>query len=263
LSSTLLSIPLDGGSGLIDVTTPSTCSWSVNPGASWVTFTGNTGGTGSGSVAYSVEPNSGGPRNTTVIIAGRGLDILQEGASEQSGTAPQPSNPPPTDTTVTWNDVPVDTVSTESIIYRPYGPYIWESSPDPHRAELGECFGNCGAGCSGNVNPCGGRTQWWELQILTAPQLIPGSEYQDVWCYGDTFYLYDFERYNAMGRWIYHGHSALGCVTHDSMCPEWTWLGCMIFAGCGTEWDEDWSYDDVVVASLAVNIQEIGYGPCN
>jgi hypothetical protein len=217
--------------------------------ADWLRVTSAASGAGPGQVSYAADPNPGDSRSTTLIVAGHGLDIVQEGEVA-------PTEPP-----LEWSDNPVDIIDSR-MVHRPYGPYIWESWPDPHAPGLGECFGNCGAGCSSSVNPCGGRTQWWELQILTEPERIEGSEWQDVWCYGDMRYLYSFERYRAMGRWIYHGHSAIGCVTHDALCPEATWLGCLAFAGCGTEWDQDWSYEDVVIASKAIHIEELGPAAC-
>ncbi len=38
----------------------------------------------------------------------------------------------------------------------------WNTTPNSH-AIPGECFGNCGGGCSDAWNPCGGPTQYWEL----------------------------------------------------------------------------------------------------
>ena len=158
--------------------------------------------------------------------------------------------------------VPVS-IPQRGTIARPYGAFIWESFPDEKAPALGECFGNCGAGCSSAFNPCGGRSQWWELTVLSEPEPIPGDTWGDIWCYGDTQYAYDFQRYRAMGRWTYHGYAAVGCYEHDSTCPEFTILGCGWFGGCGSGWDKDWSYDEVVVASRAVNIVEIGPAQCN
>jgi hypothetical protein len=250
LSSAVESLPRSGGSGSVTIETAHDCPWSASTTDDWIRLTGAVSGTGPGHVTYIVDSNPGDSRSTTLIVAGHGLDIVQAGT-------PSPAEPPDLE----WGDNPVDIVDSR-IVYRPYGPYLWESWPNPHAPELGECFGNCGAGCSNVSNPCGGRTQWWELQILTELELIEDSRYQDVWCYGETRYLYDFDRYRAMGRWIYHGHAAIGCVTHDAMCPEATWLGCLAFAGCGTGWDQDWSYEDVVIASKAVHIEELGPGTC-
>jgi hypothetical protein len=250
LSSSLDTVPLEGGSRFVDVITTPGCSWSALSSASWVQLVGSASGVGPGRLTYSVDANTGGGRSTSLLVASRGLDLLQVGRD------------PVTETPIlTWDEVPVS-VDQDSILYRPFQAYIWESYPNRHAPELGECFGNCGAGCSSRFNPCGGRTQWWELKILTEPEHIEGSRWQDIRCYDDFFYLYDFERYRAMGRWIYHGHSAAGCLIHDSACPEATWLGCLAFGGCGTEWDKDWSYDDLVIASKVAEIQELGPGVC-
>jgi cell wall-associated protease len=250
LSSSSTTIPVNGGSGSVDVLTTDGCSWTASSGVAWVRLTGNTGGTGPGRVSFDVDANPGAGRNMTLYVAGAGLDVLQDGTDPSTGSQE-----------TTWNQEPV--FATESfIVTRPFDGYYWESYPDVHASDLGECFGNCGAGCSNAFNPCGGRTQWWELQILDEP--VPtGSFWQDVLCYGDFYYLYEFERYAAAGRWIYHGHAASGCAAHDASCPETIWIGCLIFTGCGTEWDQDWSYEDMVLGSKLLNIQEMGPGTCN
>lgn len=250
LSSSLETIPAEGGTRSVDVVTTSRCGWSASSDAGWIHVVDGASGVGPGRVTIAVDSNGGDGRSATLLFAGRGLDVLQTGRDPDTATP-----------ILTWQDRPVS-VAQGSIVFRPYGPIIWESYPDRHAPALGDCFGNCGAGCSSGFNPCGGRTQWWELQVVSEPEPVEGSGHQDVLCYGDTLYLYDFVRYRAMGRWVYHGHSALGCVQHDSLCPEATWLGCLAFAGCGTEWDEDWSYEDVVIGSKAVDIQELGPGSC-
>lgn len=250
LSSSLETIPAGGATRSVDVVTLSGCEWSASSSEGWAHFVGGTSGRGPGRLTYAVDANGGDGRNATLLIAGRGLDLLQVGED------------PITEIPVlSWQDNPVSVVA-GSIVFRPYAGYLWESYPNQHAPQLGECFGNCGAGCTSGFNPCGGRTQWWELQVLTEPDLIADSEWQNILCYGGTYYLYDFVRYRAMGRWVYHGHSAAGCLLHDSLCPEALWIGCVAFAGCGSEWDEDWSYEDVIVGSKVVNIQELGAGAC-
>ena len=118
--------------------------------------------------------------------------------------------------------------------------------PNQNAPALGQCFGNCGAGCSDAWNPGCGGSQYWELQILSEPQQT-GYRRAEVLCFGGSCYYYEWVRVQSMGRWTYHGYFALGCVTHDSTCPEFLWgLGCLWFGGCGSGWNRDWSYDAVV-----------------
>ncbi|MBO0722686.1 MAG: fibronectin type III domain-containing protein, partial [Blastocatellia bacterium] len=89
-----------GGTGSINVTIPSECSWTAQSNAGWITVTGGQGGNGSGKVSYSVAGNSGGQRSGTITISGQAFTINQgpnpsscsyalnktsESVSEQSG----------------------------------------------------------------------------------------------------------------------------------------------------------------------------------
>jgi hypothetical protein len=57
LSPTSASFPLNGGSGALSVIAPAGCAWTAISSASWLTITAGAGGTGNGSVSYSVAPN--------------------------------------------------------------------------------------------------------------------------------------------------------------------------------------------------------------
>ena len=81
LSPTSASPAASGGSGSISVTTQSGCSWTASSGASWITFTSGTSGTGSGTVAYTVASNTGALRTATSTIAGRTLTFTQSAAA--------------------------------------------------------------------------------------------------------------------------------------------------------------------------------------
>ena len=135
----------------------------------------------------------------------------------------------------------------------------WRSEyPNRDAPQLGQCFGNCGAGCSDAWNPGCGGNQYWELQVLSEPVPL-GYRKGEFMCYGGTCYYYEWERVQAMGRWTYHGYFAWGCMTHDSTCPEFLWgLGCLWFGGCGSGWNQDWSYDTLVFGWLPVYFWEIG-----
>jgi hypothetical protein len=134
----------------------------------------------------------------------------------------------------------------------------WYTSPQGWRVD--DCPGNCGAGCSDNVNPCGGPLQYWELSYVSGPNYGPFS----------IFYCSDGERlketymgHTALGRWTYYGHVAPGCISHDSVCPEWTFFGCILFFGCGSpEWSDTWSYD-VGLSSVDYLISQEYLGTCS
>jgi len=72
-----------GGTGAITVTTGEGCAWSVSNSLPWLTISGSSSGTGTGSVAYRVSSNPGASfRSGTISIAG------QPFAVEQLGTLP-------------------------------------------------------------------------------------------------------------------------------------------------------------------------------
>src|SRR5437016_4774065 len=103
----------------------------------------------------------------------------------------------------------------------------WNSGPNASRIN-GECWGNCGAGWSPKFNVCGGRAQFWQLQIISPPQSL-GTESYDVICDGFSLWWRHAVLYQAWGRWTYHGYAAIGCQIHDSFCPEVLWgLGCAV-----------------------------------
>lgn len=141
-------------------------------------------------------------------------------------------------------------------IYYPADGFVWRAAPN--WGAVGDCFGNCGAGCSDDSNPCGGRFQYWELQIISEPQPT-GGDWWDTECHSDTLYLVHYLPHQAWGRWTYYGHAALGCLFHDATCPEFLFgAGCFWWAGCGTEWDEEWTYDEFVTGDKRVQVEPIG-----
>ncbi|MBZ5555735.1 MAG: fibronectin type III domain-containing protein [Acidobacteriia bacterium] len=103
VSPTSQSFPAAGGGGSISVTaTPSGCSanWSATSSASFVTITGGASGTTSGTITYSVAPNTGSTSRTgTVTIGGTAIPtvsaaITQEGASTTSHVTILPTQLP-------------------------------------------------------------------------------------------------------------------------------------------------------------------------
>ncbi len=63
--------------GTVTVTAPSGCAWTATSGVSWVAITSGGSGTGSGTVAYAVQANSGEGRTGTLTVAGRAFAIEQ------------------------------------------------------------------------------------------------------------------------------------------------------------------------------------------
>ncbi|MCW5978220.1 MAG: hypothetical protein KIT09_09095 [Bryobacteraceae bacterium] len=67
-----------GGTGAVQVTAPSGCSWTAAKTASWITITSGAQDSGNGSVGYSVAANGGSnSRQTTLTIAGLSFGVSQ------------------------------------------------------------------------------------------------------------------------------------------------------------------------------------------
>jgi hypothetical protein len=78
LSSGSTSISSVGGAGSVNVTTAGGCSWSVANVPAWITITSGNGGTGNGTVSYSVAANTNaGSRSATLVIGGRNYTVTQ------------------------------------------------------------------------------------------------------------------------------------------------------------------------------------------
>jgi hypothetical protein len=73
-----------GGSGTVMVTASAGCNWTAQSNADFVSVTSSDEGTGSGSVSYTVAPNTGLPRTGTLSIAGKTFTITQNGPAEFS-----------------------------------------------------------------------------------------------------------------------------------------------------------------------------------
>jgi YVTN family beta-propeller protein len=69
----------NGGSGSIQVTAPDGCSWAATTPASWISFDSGAGGTGNGTVQYSVAVNSGtSERTASIDVGGQTHTVTQE-----------------------------------------------------------------------------------------------------------------------------------------------------------------------------------------
>jgi hypothetical protein len=78
------SIGAEGGTGTITVGTGSGCPWSATTSQGWITVSGN--GTSSGSVSYTVAPNTGGISRSGLISIGPQTFTVSQGIG--STTAP-------------------------------------------------------------------------------------------------------------------------------------------------------------------------------
>ena len=75
------SIPAAGGTGLVLITTASTCTWTAKSNVSWITITAGSSGAGGGAVSYTVAANtSSSSRTGTLTIAGQTHTVTQAGA---------------------------------------------------------------------------------------------------------------------------------------------------------------------------------------
>ena len=91
ISPTSASFTASGGSGSISVATQTGCPWTASSGASWLTISSGSNGTGSGTISYSVAANSGASRIASSTIAGQIFTCNQSGplytlAVTKSGT---------------------------------------------------------------------------------------------------------------------------------------------------------------------------------
>ena len=68
-----------GGTGIIRVTSGSSCAWQASSSASWITITSGGSGTGPGNVQYTIANNTGAQRTGTVTVAGQTYLITQSG----------------------------------------------------------------------------------------------------------------------------------------------------------------------------------------
>jgi hypothetical protein len=83
ITPTGLSFGGSGGTGVVNVSTPASCTWTVVSNAPWIVITSNSSGTGNGSVTFSVMSNTGSASRTgTVTVAGNTFTVTQLGISQ-------------------------------------------------------------------------------------------------------------------------------------------------------------------------------------
>jgi hypothetical protein len=72
-------VPVLGGTGSVNVSTTSACSWTAASNVVWITIASGGSGTGDGRVGYVVLPNVGSSRSGTLTIAGQTFTVTQAG----------------------------------------------------------------------------------------------------------------------------------------------------------------------------------------
>jgi hypothetical protein len=131
---------------------------------------------------------------------------------------------------------------------------IWSANV-PSSAAVNQCWGNCGAGCSNNPNPCGGPS-YWSNDWLSTPQYVDDN-FPISYCLGSAVITDIYHRYSVTGRWTYHGRSSDGCRLHDNICRAFGdnplgFIGCVLAvvvpgsSYCSGARDENWSYTYVL-----------------
>jgi hypothetical protein len=74
----------DGGSASFAVTTASTCAWTAASSAAWVRITAGGQGSGSGTVSFTVDRNTGpDSRSATIAVADKAFTVTQSGEPAQ------------------------------------------------------------------------------------------------------------------------------------------------------------------------------------
>ena len=87
LASGGISVAAAGGPGSVGVTATAGCAWSAASTVSWITLSGPAGGTGNGTVPFTVAANTGAARTGTLSIAGHIFTVTQAGTGTVTCTA--------------------------------------------------------------------------------------------------------------------------------------------------------------------------------
>ena len=79
VSPTFRVFSANGGNGVIDVGAAAGCAWQATANAGWINFTSATAGIGSGTVHYTVSPNTGSTgRNAIIRIGNKVFSVKQK-----------------------------------------------------------------------------------------------------------------------------------------------------------------------------------------
>jgi hypothetical protein len=72
-------LPKSGGNYSITVNTQEGCAWTVENNTPWIVITSGSSGTGSGTISFTLQPNTSGTRGATISVAGQSVNLLQSG----------------------------------------------------------------------------------------------------------------------------------------------------------------------------------------
>ena len=82
ISPTSQSVAANGGTGSVNVTAATGCTWNANSNANWLSITGGSSGSGNGTVNFSAQANSDvNQRQGTLTVAGQTFTVTQAGQS--------------------------------------------------------------------------------------------------------------------------------------------------------------------------------------
>ncbi|MEW6209454.1 MAG: BACON domain-containing carbohydrate-binding protein [Acidobacteriota bacterium] len=77
ISPTNNSVGAASGSGTVDVTSQTGCSWTASSNATWISITSGASGAGNGTVSYSFNGNTGAARSGSITVAGQTFTLNQ------------------------------------------------------------------------------------------------------------------------------------------------------------------------------------------
>jgi hypothetical protein len=77
LSASGANVPAGGAKNTVDVSTSPGCPWTATSGASWITISSGSSGSGPGTVAYTVDASSGPQRSGVLTIGGQTFTVTQ------------------------------------------------------------------------------------------------------------------------------------------------------------------------------------------
>ncbi|HKE84677.1 MAG TPA: BACON domain-containing carbohydrate-binding protein [Vicinamibacterales bacterium] len=86
ISPATQNVAATGGGGTVAVAAQPQCSWTASSNVPWITVTSGAGGSGNGSVSFTVAANPGAARTGTLTIAGNTMTVMQAGTTSPSCT---------------------------------------------------------------------------------------------------------------------------------------------------------------------------------
>lgn len=126
-------------------------------------------------------------------------------------------------------------------------PIGWALTPDWNQVD--NCPGNCGAGCQGSPNVCGGSQTWYgNLTNASHVEELDGGWWEGICPFGTVLYNVRIVFSRTPATYTYEGHSTDGCRAHDEECRAsnsgwWCWFTGPLALSCGNEQYPVWSYN--------------------